>query len=265
MKFQAPTPVQAASIPPALEGRDILGSAQTGTGKTGAFGVPLLALLYAEQGRQALIMAPSRELAAQIHRVLHQMGRPLGLRGVLVVGGESFGRQRDELNSAYDYVVATPGRLNDHLEQGEVDLSHVTFLVLDEADRMLDMGFIPQIRQVLSFLPRDRQTLLFSATLPKEIMGLAGTFLKNPVRVSIGAIDTPVSQVKETVIKTSNAGKTATLMDEVEAREGKIFDLYPNEIANRSVGADALRKGAPGGESPRRKKPGAKENGPSEI
>ncbi|MBM4303188.1 MAG: DEAD/DEAH box helicase, partial [Deltaproteobacteria bacterium] len=160
MNFLAPTPIQQRSIPFALEGKDILGTAQTGTGKTGAFGIPLLTNLYSEPTKQALILCPTRELAAQINQVLRQMGKGLGMYGSLVVGGESFRRQRDELERGADYIVATPGRLNDHLQEGTVDLSGVNFLVLDEVDRMLDMGFAPQIKEIMKHVSKERQTLL---------------------------------------------------------------------------------------------------------
>ena len=166
MEFIKPTPVQAATLCPALAGQDILGTAQTGTGKTAAFGVPLLAALYPSPGRQALVLAPTRELAAQILRVLREMSAGMDLVGTLVVGGESYQRQVAEIKRGVDYVVATPGRLNDHLDQRTVNLSKVSLLVVDEVDRMMDMGFAPQIRRILQHVPKERQTLVFSATLP---------------------------------------------------------------------------------------------------
>jgi superfamily II DNA/RNA helicase len=223
MKFTAPTPVQAEAIPAALEGHDILGTAQTGTGKTGAFAIPLLARLCAEPSKQALILCPTRELAAQIHQVLRQMGRGLGINGTLVVGGESFNRQANELYSSADYIVATPGRLTDHLAEGTANLSHVGFLVLDEVDRMLDMGFAPQIKQVMQHVPSERQTMLFSATLPKEIQGLAAAFLKNPIRVAIGSVLQPVSQVVENTIRTTDQGKNLLILEEVAKTEGRVL------------------------------------------
>jgi ATP-dependent RNA helicase DeaD len=223
MNFVTPTPVQAATIPAALQGKDILATAQTGTGKTGAFGVPLLTWLTADHTKQALILAPTRELAAQIHAVLRQMGGGLKHKGVLVVGGESFHRQADDLYRGADYIVATPGRLNDHLQERTVDLSNIGILVLDEVDRMLDMGFAPQIRQIMQYIPKERQTLLFSATLPREITNLAGTFLRNPVRVEIGQITQSAPQVKEETIRTTNEGKTNVLLKEIKKRDGKIL------------------------------------------
>lgn len=223
MGFTTPTPVQQQTIPAAFSGSDVLATAQTGTGKTGAFGIPLLTLLTESPQRQALILAPTRELAAQIFKVLGQMGRGLQHKGVLVIGGESFGRQADGLSSDWAYVVATPGRLNDHLEQRTVSLQHCDTLVLDEVDRMLDMGFLPQLKKILQHVSDQRQTLLFSATLPTEITRLAASFLKDPVRVTIGEVSRPAGQVKEETIRTTDAGKNTVLLKEMQERKGLIL------------------------------------------
>lgn len=223
MEFVRPTPVQAAAIPAALAGRDVLGTAQTGTGKTAAFGIPLLLKLYADTSRQALILAPTRELAAQIHQVLRQMGKRLTIHGALVVGGESFGRQADDLDRGADYVVATPGRLVDHIQEGTYYPDSVGYLVLDEVDRMLDMGFIPQVKRIVKCLPRERQTLLFSATLPDAIARLAGSLLSDPVRIAIGPVSTPVPQVAEETVRTAHDRKPGALLEQVAGREGKIL------------------------------------------
>lgn len=223
MGFIRPTPVQAQAIPVALEGRDVLGTAQTGTGKTAAFGIPLLVKLYTDTQRQALILAPTRELAAQIHHVLRLMGKRLNIYGTLVVGGESFGRQVDELDRGVDYVVATPGRLVDHIDEGTFDPREVGYVVLDEVDRMLDMGFIPQVKRVLRDIPRERQTMLFSATLPKEITGLAASFLRDPVRIAIGSPAETVAKITETTIRTPQDRKSGVLLEQIAAREGKIL------------------------------------------
>lgn len=223
MGFTSPTPVQQATIPAALEGKDILGTAQTGTGKTGAFGIPILASLYKHPGKVALILAPTRELAAQIQKVLHQMSKGSSLVSTLVVGGESFQRQARDLREGVDFIVATPGRLNDHLEQGTVSLSKVGYLVLDEADRMLDMGFLPQVHQIEKHLPKKRQTLLFAATLPTEVMALTKTLLRNPVRVAIGQTSQPIAQVKQQTIRTTIECKTNVILKEMETRAGRIL------------------------------------------
>lgn len=223
MGFVKPTPVQAESILPGLKGLDILGTAQTGTGKTAAFGIPLLTRLFDDHKKQALILAPTRELAAQIDKVLKQMAKGLKLSGVLVVGGESFNRQLDEIKRNWDFIVATPGRLNDHLRGGSISLKHVHILVLDEVDRMLDMGFAPQIKEVVQHVPKERQTLLFSATLPDEIKSLANSMLNEPIRVAIGPVTQTAPQVTETTLKTSQEGKYALILKEISKRHGRIL------------------------------------------
>lgn len=223
MGFVKPTPVQAEAIPPGLEGKDILGTAQTGTGKTGAFGIPLLTRLFDDPKKQALILAPTRELAAQIDKVLREMSRNMKLFGVLVVGGESMRRQIDDIKKGWDYVVATPGRLNDHLREGVISLKHVHILVLDEVDRMLDMGFLPQIKETMRAVPKERQTLLFSATLPTEITKLAASLLNDPVRVAIGPVAEPIAKVAETTILTSHEGKNSLILKEISKRHGRIL------------------------------------------
>lgn len=223
MKFITPTPVQAAALPVAFAGHDILATAQTGTGKTAAFGLPLISLIASGRRRQALILAPTRELAAQIHGVLSQLGEGLNCRGTLVVGGESYHRQADELSRNAHFIVATPGRLNDHLSERRLNLSNVDMLVLDEVDRMLDMGFAPQIRQIMRYVSKNRQTLLFSATMPQEILALANALMHEPVRISIGPVATAIAQVTETMIETSQEGKLSICLREIEGRDGKIL------------------------------------------
>lgn len=222
MSFSQPTPIQAQAIPAALDGRDVVGTAQTGTGKTAAFGVPLLSALYTTPGKQALILAPTRELAAQIHKVLRQISKGSQIQGSLVVGGESFARQRREMEDGVDYLVATPGRLNDHLKEQTVDLSRIGILVLDEVDRMLDMGFLPQLRSIFREIPRQRQTLLFSATLPKEVQSLVDGLVQKPIRVAVGDVARPTSNVKEEIRRLSGQEeKNIHLMNELRAREGR--------------------------------------------
>lgn len=223
MQFVQPTPIQSASIPAALAGNDILGTAQTGTGKTAAFGIPLVARILSDKNQAALILAPTREIAAQIHGVLIQMAAGTFIRSVLVVGGESFNRQADHLRRGFDILVATPGRLNDHLEQRTVTLRRTGILVLDEVDRMLDMGFIPQVRQILRNVPNQRQTLLFSATLPSEVEGLARAFLKEPKRVAVGAKAEPVQQLTEETFRTTPDQKNSAVLKAVGARQGRIL------------------------------------------
>lgn len=224
MGFLEPTPVQSATIPAGLKGRDVLGIAQTGTGKTAAFGIPMLTRLHNDNYPIGLILAPTRELAAQIHKVLEQMAAEgLKVHGTLIVGGESFKKQSSHYDRGVDYIVATPGRLIDHLRQRSFDLKRVEILVLDEVDRILDMGFAPQIEEIMRHVPKQRQTMLFSATMPPEIQNLASRFLKNPLEVSIGPVLKPVEKITETTIETTHAGKNALLFDHLKHREGKIL------------------------------------------
>lgn len=222
MGFVTPTPVQAESIPAALEGKDILGSAQTGTGKTASFGIPLLAKLHPNPGMKGLILAPTRELAAQIHKVLREMGNGMSLTGALVVGGESFARQKREIKGGADYYVCTPGRLIDHLDAG-LKLDSVHMLILDEVDRMLDMGFAPQLKMIVPRIPKERQTLFFSATLPKEIMAIAQTYLRDPVRVSIGAVSQPIERVTQETFPTTHLKKNELLLKHLSEIQGRVL------------------------------------------
>jgi len=199
--YQVPTPIQVEAIPPALRGRDLLGCAQTGTGKTAAFALPLLQILAAAPRAQgsraprALVVSPTRELAAQIGEDMRAYGRHLPLSHAVVFGGVSQAGQVAALRRGVDVLVATPGRLLDLLEQGFLRLGAVSILVLDEADRMLDMGFLPDVRRIIAALPARRQTMLFSATMPSEIAALAAQLMVDPVRVAVA----PPASVAETV------------------------------------------------------------------
>lgn len=184
-----PTPIQAAAIPPALLGEDLIGIAQTGTGKTLAFGLPMIQRL-AENGGKGLILLPTRELALQVDENLKRIGTAIGLRTAVLVGGENIQKQIHQIQLKPHILIATPGRMIDHLQQRTVDLSQVKVLVLDEADRMLDMGFLPQIDTVLKTLPKERQTLLFSATMPEAIVRLTARFMKTPSRIEIARAGT---------------------------------------------------------------------------
>jgi ATP-dependent RNA helicase RhlE len=194
--LKKPTPIQHQAIPVALTGKDIIGIAQTGTGKTLAFGIPLLQRLSLMPGR-ALILVPTRELAYQIEESLSLIAPGLGIRTAVFVGGASMEIQRRMLKMNPRILVATPGRLNDHLEQKTVTLQEVRILVLDEADRMLDMGFKPQIDRILAHVPRDRQTMLFSATMPQQIAKLATTHMRLPLRIEVAPAGTTVKNVEQ--------------------------------------------------------------------
>jgi ATP-dependent RNA helicase RhlE len=190
--YTTPTPVQLKSIPIVLTGSDLLARAQTGTGKTAAFGLPMIDRLLVRGGAAAgvrkprgLVLVPTRELALQVHKSLATYGVPANLRVAAIFGGVSINPQKQELQRGTDIIVATPGRLIDHMQQRTIDLSAIQILVLDEADRMLDMGFLPPLRRILNVLPRDRQTLLFSATISPEVVRLSADFTRNPQRVDV--------------------------------------------------------------------------------
>jgi ATP-dependent RNA helicase RhlE len=211
--FVVPTPIQRQAIPVVLQGRDVMGLAQTGTGKTAAFVLPILQRLTSGPSRQvrALILAPTRELAEQIHQAISDLGRNGRVQSVSIYGGVSKHQQVAALRRGVEIVVACPGRLLDHIHDRLIDLSRVEVLVLDEADRMCDMGFLPDIRRILSHLPPQRQTLFFSATMPADIRSLANSILKNPVPVQIGAM-APVETVSHSLFPVSDALKPKLLL-----------------------------------------------------
>jgi ATP-dependent RNA helicase RhlE len=197
-KYTEPTPIQRQSIPIAIEGKDLMGIAQTGTGKTLAFGIPMLQRLARTSGqKKGLVLAPTRELALQIDENLKKVGLGIGLKTAVLIGGESMGKQLKALRMNPNIIVATPGRLNDHLENSGLNLSNVGILVLDEADRMLDMGFAPQIEKILRKVPKVRQTMLFSATMPDEIVILANKYMLHPLRVEVAPAGSAVKTVTQ--------------------------------------------------------------------
>jgi ATP-dependent RNA helicase RhlE len=216
-KYTVPTPIQARTIPLLLQGRDVLGIAQTGTGKTAAFALPVLQHLAASKERaqpkspRALVLAPTRELAVQIARSFDTYGRGLGLRLGMVIGGLGFGRQIETLNRGVDILVATPGRLLDLMNQGHARLGNVSFFVLDEADRMFDMGFIKDVRRIASSVRKQRQTLMFSATMPPDVAKLAAEVLHQPERVEIAPQGRTVDKIDQSVYFVSAGTKRALL------------------------------------------------------
>jgi ATP-dependent RNA helicase RhlE len=210
--YATPTPIQRDAIPPVMDGRDVMGLAQTGTGKTAAFVLPILQrLLAGPPGKlRALILGPTRELTEQTHKAIGRMGRSTRIRSAAVYGGVGMQPQLDALRRGVDMVAACPGRLLDHIRRGTIDLSRVEVLVIDEADQMFDMGFLPEIRKILKHLPRKRQTLLFSATMPADIKKLADEILNDPVRVQIGHT-APAAGVAHTFYPVAIRSKDALL------------------------------------------------------
>jgi ATP-dependent RNA helicase RhlE len=233
-----PTPVQEQAIPPALEGRDLIATAQTGTGKTLGFTLPSLTRLaqHAPRKFRMLVLTPTRELAQQVHAVADEMSRALHLKTALLHGGVAFGPQLDAIHAGPDIVVATPGRLLDHMRQGKVRFGELEILVLDEADRMLDMGFLPDIRRIISKLPRERQTLMFSATFADELERLVKEFMHEPVRIAVGSVNKPVDQVRQVVYPVRQEDKSSLLvkiLEEAENLESAIIFLRTKDRTYR--------------------------------
>ncbi|KAL3517951.1 hypothetical protein ACH5RR_020540 [Cinchona calisaya] len=238
--YTTPTSIQAQAMPVALSGRDLLGCAETGSGKTAAFSIPMIQHCLAQppvrrgDGPLALVLAPTRELAQQIEKEVKAFSRSLdSLRTAIVVGGTNIGDQRSELRLGVDVVVATPGRFIDHLQQGNTSLSRISFVVLDEADRMLDMGFEPQIREVMRNLHQKHQTLLFSATMPVEIETLAQEYLTNPVQVKVGKVSSPTANVLQILEKVPDNEKIDRLLGmlvEEAARAERLGHPFPLTI-----------------------------------
>ncbi len=224
MQITEPTPVQSKAIPLGLEGHDILASAQTGTGKTIAYLIPLITKLAESPTSTALILTPTRELATQVRDSITQLlGRKNDFGLALIIGGEAISKQFMQLRSRPRLVIGTPGRVIDHLHRRTLNLAHTGFLVLDETDRMLDMGFHEQLKELCQFLPDERQTFMFSATMPDNIIKLAQQYLKNPQRISIGSTTQPIAKIKQDIMHTTNADKFSHLLKELDSREGSII------------------------------------------
>lgn len=240
--YDSPTPVQQQSIPPLLAGRDVLGVAQTGTGKTAAFTLPVLQIMDRNRPRgkrfiRALILSPTRELAAQIDERLGAYSEHMDVRHRVIFGGVNQNPQVRALQRGLDVLVATPGRLLDLVGQGHIDLSRVEFFVLDEADRMLDMGFIHDIKKVLKLLPNSRQNLLFSATMPKSIATLAGSFLKNAVMVDVSPKEMTVNRIQQKILFVRKADKRRLLVKLIKEEKVKCGIVFTRTKhgANRLV------------------------------
>ena len=224
MNFIKPTPIQGMAIPVALEGKDILGTAQTGTGKTLAFSIPLINKLILDKNAVALVMCPTRELATQVMAAIKSIiSDKINIKTALLIGGESMQHQLRQLGNRSRIIVGTPGRINDHLKRKSLNLAATKYLVLDETDRMLDMGFTPQIEMILRFVPKDHQTLLFSATLPENILSISKRYLNNPERISAGSTSAPIEKIKQETLQVFKENKYDELINQFLSRKGSIL------------------------------------------
>ena len=243
--WEQPTPIQEQAIPRALEGRDVLGLARTGTGKTAAFLLPILQRLAAGPRRRvrALIVAPTRELAEQIHQTAVPLCRPLGLRSLTLYGGVNINPQTRALREGVEIVVACPGRLLDHVGQGNISLRDVEVLVLDEADRMFDMGFMPEVRRIVQHLPAQRQTLLFSATMPQEVRHLVAEVQRDPVTVQVGTLK-PTHTVAHALYPVAQHLKTPLLLELLRSTDtGSVIVFTKTKHRAKRVGEQLVKLG----------------------
>jgi ATP-dependent RNA helicase RhlE len=243
MGYVDPTPIQSRTIPLVLEGKDVIGSAQTGTGKTAAFSLPILSLLDKHEPRsRALILEPTRELAAQVETAVHDFSRFTNLRTAVLYGGVGYQKQMDALGGGADIIIATPGRLLDHMERGTCRLEHVKFLVLDEADRMLDMGFLPDVKRIVQKIPRERHTFLFSATIPPAIATLVQWAMKNPETVEIGARRSPAETVSHVIYPVAEGQKAQLLLKLLERLKCESVIIFCRTKHGADHVANSLRR-----------------------
>ncbi len=251
LHFTTPTPIQVKAIPPALQGRDILGSAQTGTGKTAAFGIPLATRLMNVPTSAAIVLTPTRELATQVMQQLVALlgGSQSPIKAALLIGGDSMGKQLGQLRMKPRLIVGTPGRINDHLVRRTLNLSMTDFLVLDETDRMLDMGFGVQLEKIVKHLPTNRQTLMFSATLPGNIVKLSEKYLRQPERIAAGSTIAAAPKIKQEIIHTEEGNKYTQLLALLHERAGSILvfvktkhgaDRLAQRLVKQNHSADAI-------------------------
>ncbi len=244
LNFTTPTPIQAQAIPPALLGKDILGSAQTGTGKTAAFGIPLAAHLLKNPDHSALVMTPTRELAAQVMTQLKAIiGKSSKIKSALLIGGEAMPKQLQQLRQNPRLIVGTPGRINDHLKRRSLSLDDTHFLVLDETDRMLDMGFTIQIEKILSYMPTARQTMLFSATLPRNIVKISEQYLTDPARIEISQGSAAAANIHHDIIRLSEGEKYDRLIAELEHRDGSIILFMKTKYSTEKMARRLSKSG----------------------
>ncbi len=234
LKFTVPTPIQYQAIPIAIEGKDVMGIAQTGTGKTMAFGIPMIQRLAQEKGR-GLVILPTRELALQVDEALQKIGRSLGLKTAVLIGGDSMSKQIRAVRQNPHIIIGTPGRINDHLQQKTINFSAVSILVLDEADRMLDMGFEPQIKRILATVPAKRQTLLFSATMPQTIVKIATSYMATPIRVEVAPAGSAARDVVQEVFFVQKDQKGSLLSKILEEHKGSILVFTRTKFGAKKI------------------------------
>ena len=242
LSLTSPTPIQKQAIPVALKGTDIVGIAQTGTGKTFAFGIPIIQKLLSSSG-QALVLVPTRELALQVNESIRKLADRLNITTIVLIGGESISRQLFELKRRPRLIIATPGRLIDHLKRKSIKLDQIKTLVLDEADMMLDMGFLPQIEEVLRSVPKERQTMLFSATMPVLIANLATKYLKLPIRIEVAPQGTIVKNVTQEMIVLEAKDKMKYLEKIIKENEGSILIFVRTRYGVKNIAKKLISNG----------------------
>ena len=242
INFITPTPIQEKSIPIILDGNDILGSAQTGTGKTAAYAIPILDLLLKSKKSSVLILIPTRELAKQVLDVVHSLlGFKSSISSISLIGGESMSKQLSQLKRRPRIFVGTPGRINDHLRRGSLNFNDVKYLILDETDRMLDMGFEVQIKDILKHIKGEKQILMFSATIPKNIIKLSSKYLNNPVRVSVGDSNIVAENITQEIIELKSDEKLLQVIDQINKRNGSILVFVKTKYGTEKL-AKSLSK-----------------------
>ena len=236
LRLTNPTPIQKKAIIPALEGKDILANAKTGTGKTAAFGIPLIQKLNENKQMSAIILTPTRELAIQVDKHIKDlMGNNIKIKSVVIIGGESIQKQIKLIKNQVRLIIGTPGRICDHLNKGTLKLNEISYLVLDETDRMLDLGFSIQIKKIIKFIPKKRQTLLFSATIPNNIEKISQEYLQNPIRISIPDDKQILTNIEHNVVNLSSNEKYEKLLEELDSRAGSIIVFMKTKHSSKKM------------------------------
>jgi ATP-dependent RNA helicase RhlE len=242
LNFIKPTPIQSKAIPIATSGEDVVGIAQTGSGKTLAFSIPMLQNVYVNK-TMGLVLLPTRELAIQVEETIKKVASPFGVRTAIIIGGTNIRPQIKQLKAKPHIIIATPGRLIDHIEQKNISLSNVSILVLDEADRMLDMGFAPQLKKLLSFIPTDRQTMLFSATMPEEIAKIAQQYMKKPLRIEVAPPGTTVDTIEQEVFIVPRHEKMDLLLRLLQEYKGTVLVFSRTKYGAKKIALQIRKAG----------------------